>query len=124
MRHPTAAATLLAYWKAALAGEAPPVHDGCPECGWYKTKLVKGGPWVAVRIFIDRYVDDETGELVSPEIYRAVVGGESRDPAPIWTFLTAISREEHERLEDARKNNLTMAATHAAIDLTLEPSLP
>lgn len=124
IRKPTPAAELLAHWKARLAGENPPAHDGMPECGWYKTRLIKGGPWVGVRIFVDRYVDEETGELVSPEIYRAVVGGEPRDPAPIWTFLTAISREEFERLEDARRNNLTMAATHAAVDLTKEPSLP
>lgn len=124
IRQPTPAAELLAYWRECMSGGAPPIHDGLPQCGWYKLRLVKGGPWVSVRIYVDRQIDPESGELLGPETFRAIVGGEARDPARIWTFLTAITREEHERLEQARHSDLTMAATHAAVDLTKEPAIP
>lgn len=114
---------LLAWHRAALRGENPPVHDGVPECGWYRTRLVKGGPWVAVEIRCEREID-EAGELTGPEKLVAITEGRRADPGRMWTYLTPISREEHARLEAERLSGGRMAATMAKIDLTQEPIRP
>lgn len=118
MRQPTPVSCLYAWHRAALDGRLPPVHDGLPECGWFKTRLVKGGPWVPVEIRIDREIDPLTGELTSPEEYRCEVDGMRRDPARIWTFLTPISRAEFKALAARREAIPEMAATMVRLDLT------
>ena len=47
MRDPTAPSVLFAWWRDALAGRKPPIHDSDPQCGFYQRKLIKGGPFVA-----------------------------------------------------------------------------
>lgn len=123
MRQPTPTMALLRWHRAALRGESVPVHDGDPQCGWYRTKLVKGGPWVAVEIICEREID-AAGELTSPEKLVAIIEGRRADPARLWTYLTPISRAEHTRLEDERLSGGQMAATMARIDLTGEPTRP
>ena len=98
IRQPSPASQLYRWWNDALAGMAPPVHDGLAEAGFYKTRLVKGGPWAAVEIKVQRDIDFETGELTGPERLIAICDGDRRDPARIWTYLTPISREEHRAL--------------------------
>lgn len=93
------------------------------ECGWYRTKLVKGGPWVAVEIICEREIDD-AGELNGPEKLVAITEGRRTDPSRLWTYLTPISRADHARLEAERLSGGRMAATMAKIDLTTEPTRP
>ncbi len=69
---------LYAWHSAVLAGQAPPIHDGLPEAGWYKTRFAKGGPWVAVEIRVEREIDPETFELTEPERLIAIADGELR----------------------------------------------
>lgn len=107
-----------------MRGESPAVHDGWPECGWYRTRLVRGGPWVAVEIKVERVIDIETGELAGPETVFAIVDGERRRAEPIWTFLEPISREDCAALIARREFIPAMAATHAKIDLSLQPMRP
>lgn len=57
-----------------------------PCCGWFKRRLVKGGPFVAARIWLDAQVD-EAGDLVSDEVMRCEVDGERRDPESEWSWL-------------------------------------
>lgn len=123
MRRPTPLMALLSWHRKALAGDAPPIHDGFPQCGWYRTRFIKGGPWVAVEIICERDID-EAGELSAPETLVAIVEGHRRDPNRLWTFLTPIARAEHARLESERLNGGPMAATMAKIDLTQEPTRP
>lgn len=115
MRQPSPMAALYAWHRAALAGDAPPVHEGLPECGWYRTKLVRGGPHVPVEIKVEREICPESGELLGPERLVAVVDGMRRDPASIWTFLTPISRAEHDDLILRRHFVPEMAATMAKL---------
>lgn len=124
MRMPTPPSKAFAWWKAAIAGENPPQHEGLPECGWYKTKLTKGGPWVAARIFIEREIDFETGELAEPERLVCEVDGQRRSPYRMWTYLTPISREEHQALLHRRLQIPAMQASMAKVDLIAAPILP
>lgn len=124
MRQPTPVSRLYAWHSAALRGAAPATHEGEPQCGWFKTRLVRGGPWVAVRIWCDREVDPDSGELTAPEVLRCEVDGERRRAESIWTFLTPISRAEFEDLSTRKMRVAAMAATHAKLDLSKEPMTP
>lgn len=49
---------LYEYWSTAKEAlkqslPLPPIQDGKPQCGYYKTRFVKGGPWIPVAIFRD-----------------------------------------------------------------------
>ena len=69
---------------------------GPPEPGFYRLRLVKNGPWVPVRIWLeDGERDPETNELTSDQVLRAKVGDQDRDPLKIWTFLWDITEEEY-----------------------------
>lgn len=98
IRRPTPLAALLDWHRRAVAGLNPPIHGDVPECGWYKRRLVKGGPWVPVRIWIERDIDPETGELTNPERLVCDENGTPRDPMSVWTHLTPISREDYEAM--------------------------
>ena len=123
MRKPTPMMKLYEHHRHSMNGGTPPIYDGFPQCGWYRTKLVKGGPWVAVEIICEREID-ESGELTAPEKLVAIVEGRRTDPNRIWLFLTPISRTEHARIESDRLSGGHMAATMAKIDLSQEPTRP
>jgi hypothetical protein len=118
IRQPTPASKIYAWHRAAMAGDSPATHDGDPQCGWFKVRLVKGGPWVPVEIKLLRELDPLTGELTAPERMVCFVDGERRDPARIWTFLTPISRTEFGELARRREKVAAMAAVMAPLDLT------
>jgi hypothetical protein len=58
IRQPSTAASLYAWWNAAVADPGTPRHDGLPECGFYRLQHVKGAPYVPVRVFVVREIDD------------------------------------------------------------------
>lgn len=106
IRQPSTHAALYAWWRDALADPSTPRHDGHPEAGFYRTQMVKRGPWVPVRIFVDRDLDD-AGELARPERLVAEVAGEWRDPRPLWLHLTPISRAEYQALVQTDRGDPT-----------------
>ena len=118
MRKPSSFATLYQWWRSALNDPDAPRHEGNPQCGFYKTKLVRNGPWVPVEICCHREIDHETGELASDEKLVCSVAGERRDPGAIWSFLRPISRAEFAALSEANKTNPRMRATMVPVDLT------
>lgn len=125
MRQPTPFRTLYAWHRAAVAGEAPPTHDGLPEAGWYKRRMIKGGPWVPVRIYVDREIDLETGELACDEVLRIEVEGiDAGDPADQWTYLKPTTRTEFEHLMDYRLRDTRMLDPYQTIDLSEQPTPP
>lgn len=86
---------------------------------------MRGGPWVPVRIFVEREVDIETGELTSPEVFvMEVAGKRASNPARAFHYLTPIPRAEYERLMEAHRTNPVMQATHARVDFTASPVRP
>lgn len=117
MRQPTTTAVAYAWWRAALRDPSTPRHDGEPQAGFYQTRMVRGGPFVAVRIWLEQETD-ENGELVADEKLRAELNGERRDPAAIWTFCRPISRAAYDALAGLKSTVPFMAATRAAIDIT------
>lgn len=102
MRRPTRFMQAYAWHQAAIDGRNPPRHPDYPECGWFKTKRVAGGPWLPACIWIVSLVDPETGDLVAPETLLCEVDGRETDPAAAWTYLRPIPREEYEALVEAR----------------------
>lgn len=97
-----------------------------PQCGWFKRRLVKDGPWVPARIWLEQKIDQD-GELTAPEILRCEVDGRPRDPHNEWTWLAArpIGKKEFEYMTDLRSwqranapRELTVAG---AIDHTKTP---
>ena len=70
-----------------------------PEPGFYRMRLVKDGPWVPARIWIeDGERDPETGELMSDEILRAKTGDQEADIDDIWGRLQVIPEAEYDYL--------------------------
>lgn len=125
IRQPSSASQLYAWWREALTNPDMPRSDGLPECGWFKVRLVKGGPWVAARIWCERDIDPNTLELIAPERLACEVGGERAEPSRHWLHMAAISREEFEWLDGVRMTDPTMAATHATVTLSeMEPVTP
>lgn len=62
----TPAVDPFAWWRAALAGNRGPIHDGEPQCGFYRQRTTHGkpgstaaGPWEPVAYWLD----SATGEL-------------------------------------------------------------
>lgn len=73
------------WWRLALAGQKPPIHEGEPQAGFYRRKLVKGGPWVACAIRRER------------DVLICIVAGKQVAPDDQWTWLAAspISQEDY-----------------------------
>ena len=126
MRTPTPEAVALAWWYEAVAAGGREIarHDGDPQAGWFKGRMVKGGPWVPVRLWLHQSIDPDTGELDEPEKLMGEQNGRSINPALVWTYLRPISLEEYEALTERHRTLPVMAATHAAIDLTATPIGP
>lgn len=126
LRLPTSPVAALAWWRDAIAGKRPATHEDEPQAGWYRRRLVKGGPWAAARIWLVQEIDPATGELLAPETFACVVAGERRSAYREWTYLASnpVTREEHDRLEAARKADPRMAAVLAPFDILAAPPRP
>ncbi len=99
MRQPTPRAELFAWWEAAIAGKTPTIYMDEPRCGYFRRRLVRGGPWVPVAIWMEQPLDED-GELIGPEIMRAAVNGKAADPVDIWSYVAGepITLEEYRHL--------------------------
>lgn len=124
MRRPTPSFELMAWHMSAMRGENPSRIEDEPQCGWYRRRMVKGGPFVPVKIWLEQDIDADTGELLNPEIMRATVNGQPASAVSIWTYCQPISRDQFEALEDAHASTPLMAATLAVIDLSKTPIGP
>lgn len=66
------------WWRAAMAGKKPEIHEDRPQNGFFKMRDMKDGPWLPAIIFTGK-----TGAQV------ATVGfgqdRKMRDPLDIWT---------------------------------------
>lgn len=89
MRTPTPRDQAYAWHTNALKGVYgdPIIYDETPQAGWYKRRLVKGGPFVPARIWIDAEVDEETGDLLSEETVQCEVNGRYADATDQWQWL-------------------------------------
>jgi hypothetical protein len=93
-----------------------------PEPGFYKRRLVSGGPWVAVRFF---HSDDEIHVEVDGCTHRA--DGSPYDPFDEWALSWPSSESEHRFFTQLREWAERHAPHHPAanprrrIDLTRMP---
>lgn len=62
------------FWTEALAGNPVNIYADAPQCGYYKMRRERGGPWLPVAIW------SKDGSLVCR------VSGEMVDPVAVWTF--------------------------------------
>ena len=84
----------LDWWCRALAGEAPQITSE-PMAGFYKRKLVRGGTWVAARIWIAG-AKDELNRPIEDQTMHCEVDGQPRDPVDEWLWLAANPIDETE----------------------------
>lgn len=85
----------LKWWRAALAGEKPPITED-PQPGFYKRKLVKGGPFVPVHIWLVLSQRDEAGDRMCDEKLFCAVDGRLVDVDLHWSYCCASPITEAE----------------------------
>lgn len=93
-----------------------------PRPGYYRARLVKGGPWVPVLMFLACPMDPHYGgplERSRPVWCRA--GVEFLDPDRVWMACRAITRAEYHRAL-MRFVRLPVEAK-SPVDLNIERSL-
>lgn len=96
MREPTNLFDAYQWWRDALSGYRMN-YNLEPRPGFYRTRVVKGGPFVPVAIWIEQELDPDTGQLLSDERVVATVNGQPKDPESIWQWCCAhpISEEDY-----------------------------
>lgn len=117
MRRPTPVAKIYAWHRAAIAGMRPATHEEEVQCGWFRTRLVRNGPWVPARIWLHREIDIATGELTCDEVHRGEIDGREYDALYVWSRVSGkpISKAQWEALRETQVAIPEMAATHATI---------
>ncbi|WP_313350248.1 hypothetical protein [Paracoccus sp. (in: a-proteobacteria)] len=117
IRQPSDLDAVYSWWRRSVSGERVPRIEDEPHPGYYKRRMVRGGPFVPVAIWLDQPIDPETGELTAPEELRAIVNGRPADPLHVWLYARPISESEYDALTGVRDRFEEMAATHVAVDL-------
>lgn len=127
MRKPSSINVLFAHWLSQVVpGQGIPTErlaDGEPYCGFFQFREVSGGPWVPLRIFCEREIDD-MGDLACDEILMAQVRDGTPFPAEkiMGRLPRAITRERYDAL--MADDSPQMQATKARVDLTTKPPRP
>lgn len=124
MRQPTPLSQLLAWWRAALSDSRLERHEDDPQCGWYRYRAVKNGPWIPVRIYVERDIDPDTGELTGPERIVAEAFALPVDPLKVWTWVHPITKAEYDQILNWRMKNQHEYECAKSIDITQKPTLP
>lgn len=109
-----------------------PVQPDVPEEGYYKGRLVKGGVFVAIRIWFGPPLDPLTGEeLDRSHRWQAERNGAQVEVEAVWPYCAAhrIDKAEHDYLLATSKwavendPSAPEAAPRQAIDLNAIPPL-
>lgn len=73
--------------KAAIhAGLTVLPFDETPRCGFYKRRMIAGGPYVPVRIFLEQHIGAD-GELLAPEVLKCQIGPDFYDALAEWSWV-------------------------------------
>ena len=113
MRRPTPLYEALAWHHAMLNGvamdEQQGIHSDDPQCGFFKVKLVRGGPWVPARIWLHQEIDPETDELITDEVLRCEIAGRERDPYESWItcLIGKVISEAEYKARKAHRDDVT-----------------
>ena len=87
----------------------PKRQIGQPEPGYYKRRLVGGGPWVAVRFYLE---DGEMRVEVDGTTHRA--DGQRHDPHELWPLSWPSTEEEYKFFAQVREWAKRFAPHHPA----------
>jgi hypothetical protein len=100
-----------------LPARGPAFDPDVPQVGCYRVHLRKGATASALRIWLGRPRDPDTGEemLERPFSWQAELNGQSVDVLTYWPACARepISREEHDRIVE---RNRTMDETSPFYD--------
>lgn len=126
IRQPSTYRQLYAWWMDAVQNGVQSMIEDQPHCGFYQMRQVKNGPWVPVELFIQRFIDVETGELTEPERVMCKIGADGPVFAAekVWTQLRPISEQRYSQLMADHEHHPTFRATHAPVDLSTTPMRP
>jgi len=78
------------YYQSALKGVFGPVHENDPQCGYYRMRRGRGGPWVPVAIWKERpgsLAPSENSENSDSGKLVCLVDGVEWDPFEVWTWV-------------------------------------
>lgn len=123
IRFPTSNDEIYAWHKVALEDVAlhliPEVTQE-PQCGFFKRRLVKGGPFVPCKIWMFQPTQD--GELVGDETYQCEVNGQYADAEDQWLWLcqNPITEAEYHYL----MATVTWAANYSPDHPLSDPNKP
>lgn len=95
-----------AWWRVAALSDTPPkAFVDEPQSGYYRRRLVKGGPWVPVKIWLIQIVDPETGELTQPSYFCCDVDGKPASAEDQWSYVCdqPITRADYDHMVDVSK---------------------
>lgn len=85
-----------------------PIDINEPQEGYYRRRLVRGGPWVAGCIWWEYgEIDQESGHKMEDDVLRCLVNGLPRNPYTEWLYLAK------EPITEAEYNFLVDDAAHA-----------
>ena len=75
-----------------------------PQAGYYKCRLVRGGPWLPAVIWWHTAERGAAGELLGDEGWRCEIDGDARDPYKAWMSVAGrnIAKVEFLRLTKLR----------------------
>jgi len=102
------------WWRAALVygagSNTAPIHADDPQCGRFKVRRHRNGPWLPVAIFpAEPIVDPETGELTDDEKLICLYGFHDKqepvDAYAMWTWVAGhpISEGLYEKVFETGK---------------------
>lgn len=98
MRTPTTAPQALRWHNQAMSDIAMhlslEVDYDDPQCGWFLTRLSKGGPLLPARIWLEQEVCPQTGQLLSDEVLKCEINGQLHDPEKAWLWMASEPIEE------------------------------
>lgn len=120
IRKPSELEPLFAWWRSALI-KRPDRYFHEPQLGFFKRKLVKAGPWVPVKFWLEQ-ITDEDGLLIEPERMLCEVGGRAREPLDQWTWCCRypITKSEFEFM----LANAAWVSVRAPHEPEAQPQLP
>jgi hypothetical protein len=119
----------LEWWREELVRPGQ-VLPAMPQCGFYQTKFVRGGPWVPARIWREPRQDPVTDEDTGMDTLRCDVNGKPKDPLEMFTRLSMHPLKQSEFNLMAAKigwavaydPDSPLANPHQTIDLTKQPA--
>ncbi|MCV6826028.1 MULTISPECIES: hypothetical protein [Halocynthiibacter] len=125
MRYARSIEELHQWHQEALSNPDIERHEIEPQCGWYKMRRVKLGPWVPVLITVEQDIDPDTGQLADDERMRCEVDGINEDKIEeIWSHLKPISEAAFHQLFENRRSIPAMKDDYTPINLALTPITP